>query len=160
MDVLAVKVLNEVIPKAPGPRVPRKNPVDYWPTPVLLERAAYLRKMAALGDGSASETLKEFSHHFTMLCFRSRDSIVELDENFTCLLYVLDGRATLVTGRMVVGAEELNSREIHDVSIADDTRQEIRAGDVVNIPPGLARQMLVSGERTVTYFVIKIQEAP
>jgi hypothetical protein len=88
--------------------------------------------MAAVGDGSASETVKEYSHHFIMLCFRSRDSIVELDENFTCLLYVLDGRATLVTGRMVVGAEELDSSEIHDISIADDTRQELRAGDVVN----------------------------
>jgi hypothetical protein len=46
--------------------------VDHWPLVILLERAAYLRKLAALGDGTARETLKEYPKHSTMLCFRSR----------------------------------------------------------------------------------------
>ena len=43
---------------------------DHWSTAELLERAKHLRDLAAKGDGSASETLEKYPHHYTMLAFR------------------------------------------------------------------------------------------
>jgi quercetin dioxygenase-like cupin family protein len=40
------------------------------------------------------------------------------------------------------------------------TNQELRAGDVVHVPAGVTHQMLLAEGESVTYFVIKIQEAP
>jgi len=74
MDHLAKQILKdvaleEIAPKAvhPGPG----NPVDHWSPAILLERGAYLKKMAKFGDGSASETLREYPQHFAMLSFEA-----------------------------------------------------------------------------------------
>jgi quercetin dioxygenase-like cupin family protein len=44
-------------------------------------------------------------------------------------------------------------------SIESGTRQELKAGDVAHVPAGLPHQMLVAGEKTVAYFVVKVQES-
>jgi mannose-6-phosphate isomerase-like protein (cupin superfamily) len=133
---------------------------DHWTKPVLLERAAYLGKLAKLGDGQASELLKEFPQHAAMLSFRARDGVAELHENFADLFCVLDGRATLVTGGTVVGAETIGPGEIRGISIEGGLRQELRAGDVAHVPAGVPHQMLVDGDKTVTSFVLKIRQEP
>jgi mannose-6-phosphate isomerase-like protein (cupin superfamily) len=116
--------------------------------------------LAAHGDGSASETLKEYPRHFTMLSFRSRDGVAELHENFADVFYVLEGRATLVTSGSLVGAETISPGEMRGVSIEGGARQELRAGDVAHVPAGVPHQMLAPGEKTLTCFVVKIQENP
>ena len=65
---------------------------------MLLERAAYLRKLARAGDGQASETLHEYPQHRAMLSFRSRNGEVEVHEKWADLFFVMAGAATLVTG--------------------------------------------------------------
>jgi mannose-6-phosphate isomerase-like protein (cupin superfamily) len=165
-EVLAKHILNEINPELPGPQAPRKAAgkdevrMDHWSAPILLERAAYLRKLAKHGDGSASETLKEYPEHFTMLSFRSRDGVVELHEKFADLFVVLDGRATLLTGGTIEGAETVAPGEIRGVEIKGGRRQELRAGDVAHVPAGLPHQMLVASDKTFTSFVMKIQEKP
>ena len=67
--------------------------MDHYSPAVLLERAAYLRKLAKHGDGSASEMLKEYPQHFTMLSFRSRDGEAEVHER-PCRSVLCAGRAT------------------------------------------------------------------
>src|ERR1700685_1346677 len=124
MDLLAKEILKdvnleEVGAKASGPR----SPVDHWSQPVLLERAAYLRKLAKNGDGSASETLKEYPQHCTMLSFRSRDGEAEVHEKFADLFGVLAGRATLVTGGVVNRARTVAPGETRGVSIEGGARQ-------------------------------------
>jgi mannose-6-phosphate isomerase-like protein (cupin superfamily) len=131
---------------------------DHWSTAVLLERAAYLHKLAKNGDGSAGETLKEYPRHCAMLSFRSRDGQGEVHENFADLFVVLEGRATLVTGGMVAGAESIGPGEIRGTSVEGGAQQNLRAGDVANVPAGTPHQMLVAGDQTVTCLVMKIQE--
>jgi mannose-6-phosphate isomerase-like protein (cupin superfamily) len=132
--------------------------LDHWTSAVLLERAAYLHKMATQGDGSAGETLKEYPLHCAMLSFRSRDGEAEVHENFADVFYVLEGRATLVTGGTVAGARLTKPGETRGTSIEGGVRQELRAGDVAHVPAGLSHQMLVAGEQTVTCLVLKVQE--
>jgi mannose-6-phosphate isomerase-like protein (cupin superfamily) len=159
MDLLAKEILKdvnleEVGAKARGP----KNPVDHWSPAVLLERATYLRKLAKHGDGSASETLREYPQHCAMLSFRSRDGEAEVHEKFADLFCVLAGKATLVTGGVVNGARTIAPGETCGESIKGGARQTLRAGDFAHVPAGTPHQMLVKAEDSFTSLVMKVQE--
>jgi mannose-6-phosphate isomerase-like protein (cupin superfamily) len=161
MDKLSKAILKELNPELPEPPAVRPNAaarVDHWTPAVLLERAAYLRKLATHGDGSAGETLKEYPGHCAMLSFRSRSGMAEVHENIADLFYVLEGRATMVTGGTVAGAKTINPGEIRGDSIEGGARQEMRAGDVLHVPAGLPHQILVAGENSITSLVFKIPE--
>jgi mannose-6-phosphate isomerase-like protein (cupin superfamily) len=165
MDEIGKEILKELLPEekdvaAPPSRKDTAAHADHWSQPILLERARYLREMARLGDGQASETLRKYPGHFTMLSFRSRDGIAELHEKFADLFYVLSGKATLVTGGTMVGAQTVGPGEIRGDRVENGSRQELRAGDVAHVPAGVPHQMLVSSEHTFTSFVVKVQEAP
>ena len=167
MDNLSKEILKELLSAekdadvlAASERTGRQSPADHWSTAVLLERAGYLRKLAKHGDGSASETLKEFPRHCAMLLFRSRDGGAEAHENFADVFYVLDGRAMLVTGGTIADASRIAPGEIRGGSVEGGARQELRAGDVAHVPAGVPHQMLVSGEQTISCLVVKIQENP
>ena len=153
-EILKDMNLDELAPKLSGP----KNPVDHWTPPLLLERAAYLRKMAKHGDGSASETLKEYPQHFAMLSFRSRSGEVEVHERFADLFVVLSGAATLMTGGTVTGAHIVAPGETRGNFIEGGTAQNLRPGDVAHVPAGTPHQMLLKGEDTIACLVMKVQE--
>ena len=153
-EILKDVALDEVVPK----RVQR-GPVDHWAPHILLERAAYLRKMARAGDGSASETLREYPRHAAMLSFRSRSGEVEIHEKFADLFVVLAGAAILVTGGHVSGAHPVGPGEMRGDSIEGGALRELKSGDIAHVPAGTPHQMLLSGEQTVTCYVLKIQES-
>jgi mannose-6-phosphate isomerase-like protein (cupin superfamily) len=146
------------LPVRPKSRKDEPPHADHWSQAILLERAAYLQKLAKHGDGQASETLKDYPQHAAMLSFRARDGVAELHENFADLFVVLDGRATLVTGGSVLGAETIGPGEIRGTSIEGGVRQELRAGDVAHVPAGVPHQMLVPGNKTFSSFVMKIRQ--
>jgi len=60
MDNLPSKILRDVVLEEIAPRTQKLSPADHWSPAILLERAAYLKKMARYGDGSAIETLREY----------------------------------------------------------------------------------------------------
>jgi mannose-6-phosphate isomerase-like protein (cupin superfamily) len=168
MDPLSKEILKELLPPEKevfpasatahsGARKPAPQS-DHWSAAVLLERGAYLRKLAKHGNGSESETLKEFPRHCAMLSFRSRDGEAEVHENFADVFYVLEGRATLVTGGVVAGARLVGPGETRGSSVEGGVRQELRAGDVAHVPAGVPHQMLVAGENSITCLVVKIEE--
>ncbi len=131
---------------------------DHWSRDELLGRTQHLRELAAQDDGSASETLEKYPHHYTMLAFRNRNGGGELHENFADFFTILDGRATLVTGGELVDAKTTAPGELRGASVKGGTRQELKAGDEVHIPAGMPHQMLLQPGETVTYFVVKIEE--
>jgi len=131
---------------------------DHWTPAQLMERAKHLREQAAHGDGSASETLEKYPHHYTMLAFRNKNGGGELHENYADLFYILDGNATIVTGGALVGRHVAGPGEVRGASVDGGSRQDVKAGDVVHIPAGMPHQTLVPDGSTVTYFVVKIQE--
>ena len=160
MERIAKELLKDLALEdvTPRPRAP-KSPVDHWTHAVLLERAAYLRKMAKVGDGSAAETLKEYPQHCAMLLFRGRSGEAEVHEKFADLFVVLSGSATLVTGGAVAGARTVAPGETRGASIEGGARQTLRAGDVAHVPAGTPHQMLLKGEETIASLVMKVQEA-
>jgi hypothetical protein len=146
MDNLAKPILKDVALEEIAPRVQKVSPVDHWSPAILLERAAYLKKMARYGDGSATETLREYPQHIALLSFRSR-------------FCALAGAATLVTGGTVTRARVVEPGMSRGASIEGGTRQELKAGEIAHVPAGLPHQILVADEKTITCFVVKIQEA-
>lgn len=138
---------------------PQTMKFDHWSPTELLERARHLRQVAAQGDGSASETLEKYPHHYTMLAFRSKSGGGELHQSFADLFYMLDGHASLVTGGEIVDRKTTGPGEDRGSAVKGGNRQELKPGDVVHIPAGMPHQMLVADGETVTYFVVKIQES-
>jgi mannose-6-phosphate isomerase-like protein (cupin superfamily) len=132
---------------------------DHWTAAQLLERAKHLQELAAKGEGSASETLEKYPHHYTMLAFRQKSGGGELHQNFADIFFILDGNATVVTGGSVVDQKESGPGEIRGASVQGGNRQEVKAGDVVHIPAGMPHQTLVAEGQTVTYFVVKVEES-
>jgi len=132
---------------------------DHWSKAQLLERAKHLEQQAAKGDGSASETLEKYPHHYTMLAFREKSGGGELHQNFADMFVILDGHATVVTGGSIVEQKTVGPGEIRGKSVEGGIRQEVRVGDVVHIPAGMPHQTLVADGDTVTYFVVKAEEA-
>jgi mannose-6-phosphate isomerase-like protein (cupin superfamily) len=162
VDRLLLKELLAAERDVPSPRAKRSKdaPAEahHWSRPILMERAAYLRKLAAYSEGSASETLKEYPRHATMLSVRGRDGIAEQHERFADLFIVLDGRATLITGGTVAGAHAVAPGEIRGTAVEGGKRIELRPGDLAHVPAGVPHQMLVPGDNTFTAFVVKIEE--
>ncbi len=132
---------------------------DHWSTAQLLERAKHLQELAAKGDGSASETLEKYPHHYTMLAFRQSSGGGELHQNFADIFFILDGHATVVTGGALVEEKQTGPGEARGKSVDGGTRQDVKAGDIVHIPAGMPHQTIVAQGDTVTYFVIKVEEA-
>jgi mannose-6-phosphate isomerase-like protein (cupin superfamily) len=166
MDSFSAKILKELLPaeREVVPPAARRtgppNPVDHWSAALLKERADYLSKMAKHGNGSAGETLREFPQHCAVLSYRSRDGEAEVHENFADIFYVLEGRATLVTGGTVAGARIVGPGETRGTSVEGGTRQLLRVGDVAHVPAGISHQMLVSSEQPFTALIVKVQEKP
>lgn len=160
MDEFAKKILKDVVLEDIAPRAQKNSPVGHWTQAVLLERGAYLKKMARYGDGSASETIREYPQHAVMLSFRSRTGEAEMHQGFAHLLIVLAGSATLVTGGTVQRARIAGPGETRGASIEGGAKQELRAGDVTHVPAGIAHQILLAGDRAITCLVVRIQEAP
>ena len=131
---------------------------DHWSTADLLERAKHLQELAARSDGSASETLEKYPHHYTMLAFRQHSGGGELHQNFADIFYILDGRASVVTGGSLVDEKTSGPGEMRGKSVDGGSRQELKAGDVVHIPAGMPHQMLVAEGESITYYVVKVEE--
>jgi mannose-6-phosphate isomerase-like protein (cupin superfamily) len=163
IDKVSAQILRAVMSDEPAPKPARSKhdpaEADHWTQPTLLERAAYLREMARAGDGQASETLREYPQHRVMLSFRSRNGEVEVHEKWADLFYMMAGAATLVTGGTVRGSRTIAPGETRGDSIEGGTSQELRPGEFIHVPAGTPHHFLVSQEKTVTCFVLKIQES-
>jgi mannose-6-phosphate isomerase-like protein (cupin superfamily) len=130
---------------------------DHWSPAELQERVKHLKELAR-EKGSASEKLETYPHHYTMLAFRNRSGGGEVHQNYADVFYILDGRATLLTGGEVVEPKSTGPGETLGTSVKGGSRQELKAGDVVHIPASMPHQMMLAEGDTVTYFVVKVEE--
>ena len=137
---------------------PDPQEVHHATRPVLMERIAYLRKMAKFGEGSASEILHEYPQHNVQLSVRLRSGIAELHENFADLFFILDGKATLHSGGAVVKPNIVGPGETRGERLTGAKEQELRPGDIAHIPAGTPHQIVLSGDATFAALVVKIQE--
>ncbi len=150
----------ESVAPAAARRDHTQDPAAHWTSPVLLERAAYLRKMAKMGDGSASETLRDYAQHRVMLSVRTRSGIAEVHAHVADWFFVLEGRGTLITGGMVVKPAVISPGEIRGLSLSGGHAQLLQAGDVAYVAAGQPHQFVLTGTAGITSLVMKIDQLP
>lgn len=134
------------------------KPADHWQPAELIKLIPQVRTRANETNGVASEPLGQFPRHAASLTFRSQSGVAELHRDFADLFYILEGRATLVTGGEIIGAETIAPGEVRGESVQGGKEQQVRSGEVFHIPAGLPHQMVLAEGETVAYFVMKIQE--
>lgn len=131
---------------------------DHWSRPILLERAAYLRKLARFGDGSETETIREFPGYKVILMVLLRSSDAVIHERCAHLLMVLDGQATLVTGGSLERAKRITPEETRGATICGGVSRQLRTGDLAHLPAGTPHQVLLAGEKTLSCLVVRVRE--
>ena len=158
MDDFARRILRDWNLEEIAPNSKDRLPVNHWSPAVLLERAAYLRKMAKYGNGSASDIIKDFPHYSVVLSFQSRTDDAVLHENHTCIIHVLSGTATLVAGGTLTRPTPAEMGAFRGDSIENGSSQELRQGDIVHVPAGVPNQLLITAEKEITCLMVKILE--
>ena len=168
MDDLSRNILKELLPReteVPAPRAKADDDaepaLDHLASPILLERAAYLRKLAHFNpDGAASDVLKQYPAHAIHLLVRTRDGGAEQHARFADLFIVLQGNPTLATGGTITRAHAVAPGEIRGDAVENGSLQQLRPGDLAHVPAGLPHQMLVPGDKPATCLVLKIEQEP
>lgn len=129
---------------------------DHWSGPVLQERAAYLRKLAHFSQGEARDMIREFAGYsmFLMVLLRSGDAMAA--EKHGHIFLILDGGASLVTGGTIQRAETVAEGETRGTAISEGLKREVRRGDVVHVEAGIPHQFLLSGEKSLSCLVIRM----
>lgn len=131
---------------------------DHWSGPVLLERLAYLRKLAHFDQGMANDPLREFPGYSLSLLTLMRSGDAQVDEDHGTIMLVLDGRATLVSGGTLERARRVAPGELKGTSIAGGENRELRRGDAAHVAAGLPHQLLIRDDGRLGVLMIRVHE--
>jgi mannose-6-phosphate isomerase-like protein (cupin superfamily) len=132
--------------------------VDHLTPSELLEKAQTLEQKAQAANGSSSEKLTEYPNHYTMISLRHKDGGAEVHQEFSDLFFVLQGKATLLSGGDVQNSKTVSPGEIRGTSLKNANSVQLNQGDFVHIPAGISHQLLVAEGGTFIYFVVKVKE--
>jgi mannose-6-phosphate isomerase-like protein (cupin superfamily) len=132
--------------------------VDHYTQSQLLEKAHALNAKAHGPDAAASTKLNEYPNHFTMISLRHKSGGAEIHEEYADFFFVLEGRATLLTGGTLQDGKTVSPGETRGTAVQSGTRTNLSQGDVVHIPAGVPHQLLVADGDSFAYFVIKVKE--
>ncbi|HEY3705595.1 MAG TPA: hypothetical protein VGL22_11075 [Terracidiphilus sp.] len=161
-DLLARIIHGALDTPKPAPHRPQPDadqPTAHWTNPLLLERVAYLRKMARAGEGFATDTLRDSPGHRTILVTRLRNSPAESFESIAQFLLVLEGRATLITGGLLDKPRKTAPGHNTGNAITGGDAQELLPGDVLHIAPGVPTEFHVPNEKPFSCLIVRITVA-
>jgi mannose-6-phosphate isomerase-like protein (cupin superfamily) len=108
--------------------------------------------------GSGGSTIGDYGSHKFMLSERTANGGAEIHAHFDDVMFVLDGKATLVTGGEVIDPHSHSDGETSGSGIRNGVTQSVGPGDVIHIPAGIPHQLLIAPGVTYSAFVIKIKE--
>jgi glc operon protein GlcG len=109
---------------------------------------------SAFTRGDTGGTLIENQEFRVAASRRDGAGLAEIHAHETDIFYVLEGRATVVVGGDVVEPHQTAPGEIRGPSIRGGETRELRAGDVIVIPRGVAHWFR-SVDAPFRYYVVK-----
>jgi len=133
------------------------GPADFrvWtPDDLKLRQKALLPKMNEFKQ--AAENLGDFGNHTAWLAHREANGEMEIHQQWTDLMFVVSGEATLLIGGKVVNPRTTSPREIRGTTSTGGEKKVIRQGDVVQVAAGVPHQFLIPAGGQVTFFTMKI----
>ena len=130
-----------------------KTDVDSYSQKDIAGKTAALDKK---GNPFASENLKKYSNHYTMLAYRTVTGSAEVHNQEADFFLIEKGSGTLLEGGKVVDGKEIKPGEIRGSSITGGKKISVATGDVIHIPAGVPHQLLITKGNPVSYFVIKV----
>jgi len=112
----------------------------------------------AKANGASGATLGDYRSHTIMVSERTANGGAEIHAHFDDVMIVLAGKATLITGGILIDARSGNNGDSAGSGIRDGNSRSIEAGDVVHVPAGVPHQLLVSAGTVYSALVIKVKE--
>lgn len=110
---------------------------------------------AAFAKGMPMIEVRDYKIHASR---RDGSGMAEIHTRDTDVAYVLQGSATLVTGGVVVGVEEIGAEELRGSAIEGGEIRRLEPGDVVVIPNGTPHWFR-DVKAPFLYYVVKIRQA-
>lgn len=121
-------------------------------------QAALTKELNA--DHYAMNTLGVFGNHSALLLYREASGPSETHAEWTDFYVVQSGTATLLVGGSLKGSRQDSPGEMRGTGIDGAREVQLKTGDVVNIPPGTAHQVVVAPGKPFTYLIVKVKKAP
>jgi mannose-6-phosphate isomerase-like protein (cupin superfamily) len=107
-----------------------------------------------------AEMLGDYRNHNVRMNHRDKNGEVEVHENWTDVMVIESGEASLAIGGAQVNPKTTEPGELRAASSAGaQIPKPLAAGDVVHIPEGLPHQFLVAPGKTIDYFALKVPAA-
>jgi mannose-6-phosphate isomerase-like protein (cupin superfamily) len=103
-----------------------------------------------------SDMLGDFGNHNARMTFRDKDGEAEVHQNWTDVIVVESGEATLMLGGTLVSPQTTGPGEIRGTSAAGAEKRAIAPGDILHIPAGVPHQFFVAPGKKLVYFVLKV----
>ena len=104
----------------------------------------------------AAEQLGDFGNHTAWIAHREADGLAEIHQDWTDLVFVQSGAASLVLGGTIENAYTESPGELRGQRARNGTVRTIGTGDVLRIPAGMQHQFLVAPGTQITLFTMKI----
>jgi mannose-6-phosphate isomerase-like protein (cupin superfamily) len=109
-------------------------------------------------SGSSGSTLGDYGTHALKLSERTASGGAEIHAHFDDIMFVMEGKATLITGGTMIDAHSGTNGETTGFGIRDGIVQPIVTGDVVHIPAGTPHQLIIAPGTIYSALVIKVKE--
>ena len=116
-------------------------------------------KAQDLKSFARSEMLADFGNHNARMAVRDKDGEVEVHQNWTDVMVIESGEASLMIGGTLVNPQTTAPGEIRGASATGAEKRLIAPGDILHIPAGVAHQFLVAPGKKVVYFALKVPAA-
>jgi mannose-6-phosphate isomerase-like protein (cupin superfamily) len=105
---------------------------------------------------TASGKLEDFSNHSGRPTFRDKSGESEVHQNWTDILVIESGEATMAIGGTQVNPKTTGPGEFRAASATGAQKIPVGPGDVLNIPAGVSHQFLLAPGKTVAYLALKV----
>jgi len=102
---------------------------------------------------------KDFGDHSLQIGHREEDGKAEIHMTKADVMVIQSGSAVLITGGEAIDKVASGPNEFLGSGIKGGVRHDMKAGDIIEIPPGVPHQFLVPKGGQVTYFVTKVVKA-
>jgi mannose-6-phosphate isomerase-like protein (cupin superfamily) len=140
---------------APNARIYSQNSgVATYSRNELINIARHMREKPDIAGNAKNGLLEQHLDPVTILAVRTKSGRAELHAASADSFFVVQGEATLITGGTIINPR--GAGEVRGDSVRGGVHAELRAGDVVHIPPGTPHQLLLNGTDPFVYVLIKI----